>query len=73
MIKYFCDLCKEEINEDEHYAYILPLQIPYNAISAQGELLYTYKQLEDREIEICDICRRKISQILERIEFKERS
>ena len=73
MIKYFCDLCKEEINKDEHYAYILPKLITYEAISTQGELLYTYKRLEDREIEICDICRRKISQILERIEFEERS
>lgn len=72
MIKYFCDLCKEEINEYEHYAYILPLQIPYEAVS-QGKLLYTYKRLEDREIEICDVFRRKISQILESIEFKEKS
>lgn len=71
MIKYFCDLCKEEINEDEHYVYILPLQIPYEAISAQGRLLYTYKQLEDREIEVCDVCREKISQALEKIAKEE--
>ena len=34
MIKYFCDLCKKEINEDEYYAYILPQGVPYETVSA---------------------------------------
>ncbi len=67
MIKYFCDLCKKEMRKDEHYAYILPQQVPYEAISAWGESIYTYEQLEDREVEVCDVCRRKISQALKEL------
>lgn len=74
MIKYFCDICGKELNKKEqHYVYILPQQVPYDAISAQGEPVYTYEQLEDREVEVCDICRRKISQAVKEIGIKEKS
>ena len=71
MIKYFCDLCKKEINKDEHYAYILPQRVPYTTVSSQGKILFTYDRIEDREIEVCDVCREKIYQALEKITKKE--
>lgn len=71
MIKYFCDLCKEEINKDEHYAYILPQRVPHVTVSSQGKILFTYDRIEDREIEVCDVCREKISQALEKITKEE--
>ena len=64
MIKYFCDLCGKEIRQEQRYIYTLPKQVPYEAISTWGEPIYTYEQLEDREVEICDVCRRKISYVL---------
>ena len=67
MIKYFCDLCKKEINEDEYYAYILPQGVPYETVSAQGKILFAYDRIEDIEIEVCNVCRGKISQALEKI------
>ena len=67
MIKYFCDLCKKEMRQEQHYIYILPQRVPYEAISAYGEPVYTYEQLEDREVEVCDVCRRKISQALKEL------
>ena len=67
MIKYFGDLCKKEMKKDEHYIYILPQQVPYDVIATWGEILYTYEQLEDKEVEICDVCRRKISQVLKEL------
>ena len=66
MIKYFCDLCKEEINKDEYYTYILPQRVPYATVSSQGKILFTYDRIEDREIEVCDVCREKICQALEK-------
>ena len=27
MIKYFCDLCGEELNREDHFVYILPIRI----------------------------------------------
>lgn len=69
MIKYFCDICGKEMRKDEHYVYILPQLISYDAISTWGESIYTYEQLEDKEVEICNICRRKISQALK--EYKK--
>lgn len=74
MTKYFCDLCKREMGKNEHYIYILPQLIPYDAISTRGEqVYYTYEQLEDKEVEVCNVCRRKISQVLKEIEVKEKS
>lgn len=71
MIKYFCDLCKKEMRQEQHYIYILPQRVPYEAISAWGEPVYTYEQVEDREVEVCDVCRRKISQALKEIKKDE--
>ena len=67
MIKYFCDLCGKEMRKEQRYIYTLPKQVPYEAMSIRGEPIYTYEQLEDREVEICDACRRKISQALENL------
>lgn len=67
MIKYFCDLCEKEMRKDEHYTYILPQQVPYEVVANWGETLYTYEKLEDKEIEICDVCRRKISYALKKL------
>lgn len=67
MIKYFCDLCKEEMRQEQRYIYTLPKQVPYEAISTWGKPIYTYEQLEDREIEVCDACRKKISQTLKEL------
>ena len=67
MIKYFCDLCKKEMRQEQHYNYILPQRVPYEAISVWGEPVYTYEQIEDTEVEVCNVCRRKISQALKKL------
>ncbi len=72
MIKHFCDLCKEEILQEQYYTYILPQRISREAISSQGQILYKYDLLEDKEIEVCDVCRKKIFQTLEEILIKEK-
>lgn len=71
MIKYFCDLCKEEMRQEQHYTYILPQRVPYVTVSSQRKILFTYDRIEDREIEVCDVCREKISQALEKITKEE--
>ena len=67
MIKYFCDLCKKEMRQEQHYIYILPQQVPYEVVSTWGETICTYEKLEDKEVEVCDVCRRKISYALKEL------
>lgn len=71
MIKYFCDLCKEEKRQEQLHVYILPQRVPHVTVSSQGKILFTYDRIEDREIEVCDVCREKISQALEKITKEE--
>ena len=68
MIKYYCDICEKELKtSEEHFVYILPQRIPYNAKSIYGETVYTYEQIKDVCLAICPSCRKKISYALKEI------
>ena len=68
MIKYFCDICEKELKtSEEHFVYILPQRVPYNAKSIYGEIIYTYEQIEDKDLTVCPFCRKKISYALNKV------
>lgn len=68
MIKYYCDICEKELKtSEEHFTYILPQRTPYNAKSIYGEIVYTYEQIEDRDLAVCPFCRKKIAYALQEI------
>lgn len=68
MIKYFCDICEKELKtSEEHFVYILPQRVPYEAKSIHGETIYTYEQIEDKDLAVCSFCRKKISYALKEI------
>lgn len=76
MIKYFCDICEQELKtSDEHFVYVLPQRVPYKVIF-QGEYRGTSEKIEDEGLSVCPSCRYKIAYALEKIKneaFKERS
>lgn len=77
MIKYYCDICEQELKtSDEHFVYVLPQRIPYKVQSVYGETMCTYNQTEDKDLAVCPSCRKKIAYALEKIKnevLKEKS
>ena len=67
MIKYYCDLCKEEIWPETPNTYILPQLAPYEAIAPFSEKVFTYEKLKDKELQICNSCQIKIAKALKQI------
>lgn len=69
MIKYFCDMCGEELNRKDHFTYILPMRVEkveheevwsnlFNSATKQK----TIRQVvEDQEVMICSKCRSNIA------------
>lgn len=69
MIKYFCDLCGEELNRKDHFTYILPMcteKVEYeevwdNFLGTIGKRKTTRQIVEDQEVMICSKCRSNIA------------
>lgn len=71
MIKYFCDICGEELNRKDHFTYTLPMRVEkveyeyeeahaafYNLLN-KGK---TVRQIiQDQEVMICPRCRSTIA------------
>jgi hypothetical protein len=69
MIKYFCDICGEELNRKDHFTYILPMRtekVEYeevwsNFTGTVGKRKTTRQVVEDQEVMICSKCRSNIA------------
>lgn len=69
MIKYFCDMCGEELNRKDHFAYTLPIlaekveyeEIWSNFLGSATERKTVRQVIKDQEVMICSKCRSNIA------------
>jgi len=69
MIKYFCDLCGEELNRKDHFTYILPMrtekvgyeEIWSNFLGSTTKRKFIQQVVEDQEVMVCSKCRSNIA------------
>lgn len=69
MIKYFCDICGEELNRKDHFTYILPMwteKVEYeevwsNFLGTVDKRKTIQQVVEDQEVMICSKCRSNIA------------
>lgn len=69
MIKYFCDICGEELNRKDHFTYILPMRtekVEYeevwsNFTGSIGKRKTTRQVVKDQEVMICSKCRSNVA------------
>ena len=79
MIKYFCDICGEELNRKNHFSYVLPMRTEeveyeevYSAFSGVFDKRKSIREVvQNQEVMICSKCRSDIAYSIPR--FKEKS